>query len=128
MSDLMDRLDAPDARKWEHEEGDVLVGTIVNLGTFTGDYGTSRTVTVDPEDGTTESGSALTEKESLIFYASASVAANELEAAGPKIGDRIGIKYHGTRPGKSGNDYKLYRIAVEHRDRLVDGLDSGDGW
>lgn len=133
MSDrLMDALDAPDARKWEGDsEGDFVIGTILKLGTFTGEYGTSPTVIIQVQSGQ-EGGQPMEEGESVIFYASATVARNELENADPRAGDRIGVKYHGTATGKSGNDYKKFKVAVERVDRLQGQLDeppaeSGDG-
>jgi hypothetical protein len=132
-ADLMDRLDAPEARRWEYEaEGDTLVGTVLNLGTFTGDYGSSPTVTVEAEEGSAENGESIEAGEAIIFYASPKIAQDELEAAAPNVGDRIGIRYHGERQPKRGeNAYKVFKVAVERRDGLKEQLAApagDDGW
>jgi hypothetical protein len=129
MSSILDRLEAPDARRWEFEdEGDQLVGEVIALGTYTGEYGESRTVTVMPDvSTTTESGSKVQPGEPLIFYASAKLAADALEAEDPSVGDQIGIRYNGERSSKDGkNSYKLIRIAVQHVSPVIAGLDAKD--
>jgi hypothetical protein len=123
VANLIDQLDAPQARKWEYEEGDVLIGTVLQLGTYSGDYGTCRTVVVEPEEGTTEEGNGDAANEPLLFYASAKTAADELDNSDVAVGDRIGIQYHGMREAKgSGNKYHLFRIGVEKADKLADAI------
>ena len=129
MSSLLDKVNAPSARRWEFTEGDLLIGEVTGLGSYTGEYGTSRTVTVYPSKETTEDGKAVS-AEPLIFFASSSVAAQELDQADPQVGDEIAIKYHGEKPTKTGgNTYKLFRIAVEHTNKLAKAVEeTGGGW
>lgn len=127
MSDWLDGLDAPDARRWEFsKEGDQLVGEVVGVGTFTGDYGTSPTVTIMPDvANTTEDGSKVKEGEALIFYASAKIAADEFEAKRPAVGDLLAIRYKGERDTKDGkNTYKVFAFAIQKA--VVAALDSAD--
>ncbi len=118
MSNWYEAVDAPDARRWEYEEGDLLVGSIVAIGEYSGEYGTSQTVTVDPDKPSTEAGKAL--KEQVVVYASPTVLARKLKDAGLRVGDKVAIKYHGETSAKDGrNTYKNFGVAVDRAQGLA---------
>lgn len=135
-SDWLEGLDAPDARRWEFEQdGDQLVGEVVATGTFTGDYGTSNTVTIMPDvENTTEDGSKVQPGEALIFYASSKIAADEFEAKRPAVGDLLAIRYKGERSTKDGkNSYKVFAFAIQkavlaNLDKAAEGSDAKADW
>lgn len=105
---LTQRLDEPTPPKWEHEPGDKLLGTVVDLGTYEGEYGSSPTVTIDAVEGSTEAGgTAIAPGERRIFYASRTVARSKVEGKKPQIGDRIGIAYKGIPDGREYHDYAV---------------------
>lgn len=120
-NDLFDKLDEEPASGWHPQEGDKIVGTVTHIGEWTGEYGTSKTVTIEVEDGSTEGGESdeggvAIEAGSLrTFYASSTAAASQLDKANPSVGDRIGVAYKGLATGKSGREYHDYRIAVDRK-------------
>jgi hypothetical protein len=65
-----------DGRKWEHEEGDVLEGTILEVSEFDGGYGDTIAFVIEPVVGlTTEAGgddSAVSADDPLKWYATRS--------------------------------------------------------
>jgi hypothetical protein len=113
--DLFDKLEQEPATSWSPEDGDKLVGTVTAIGTWTGEYGTSTTVTIEAEKGSTEEGEAIAAGELRTFYASSTAAASQLERANPSVGDRIGVAYKGKATGKSGREYHDYRVAVDRK-------------
>lgn len=114
MSDWKDALDAPEARKWEYEEGDTFSGEVLDVGSYTGEYGTSPTVTIMPDSDTTEGGVPVSTDEPLIFFASPKLANDEVERLDPKVGDLFAIKYKGDKPTKDGKStYKVFRAAIK---------------
>jgi hypothetical protein len=119
--DLFDKLDQEPATSWVPEEDDKLVGTVTALGTWTGEYGTSQTVTIEVEKGSTEEGEAIEAGSLRTFYASSTAAASQLERANPSVGDRIGVAYKGKATGKSGREYHDYRVAVDRKVPLAPG-------
>jgi hypothetical protein len=114
-TDLFDKLDQEPASSWVPEDGDKLVGTVTSIGSWTGDYGTSTTVTIEVEKGSTEEGEQIDAGELRTFYASSTAAASQLERANPSVGDRIGVAYKGKATGKSGREYHDYRVAVDRK-------------
>lgn len=99
-----DRLDSF-AELWKPEEGDTLVGTIVEIDQRDSDYGHGQypIITVAREDGL-----------EFAFHAFHSVAKNELARLEPVTGEKIGIKYLGEKTPKGGGKaYKSYRIKID---------------
>ena len=130
LGSWLDQLEAPDARRWEFEDdGDTLVGEVVGLGEYTGEYGTSRTVTILPDvENTLEKGERVQAGEPLIFYASAKIAADELDAKDPRVGDELGIAYKGEKSSKDGkNTYKVFRMAIKRNSAVASELKQDAG-
>jgi hypothetical protein len=117
--DLFDKLDQEPAKAWVPEEDDKIVGTVTFIGEWTGDYGTSKTVTIETEKGSTEEGEAIEVGSLRTFYASSTAAASQLERANPSVGDRIGVAYKGKQTGKAGREYHDYRVAVDRKVALA---------
>jgi hypothetical protein len=113
--DLFEKLDQEQAKAWIPEDGDKLVGTVTHIGEWTGEYGTSVTVTIEAEKGSTEEGEAIEPESLRTFYASSTAAASQLERANPSVGDRIGVAYKGKATGKAGREYHDYRVAVDRK-------------
>src|SRR5207244_9608199 len=78
-----DALDAPEAEPWRPEVGEKLVGEVVEVDEFTGDYGTAPTVTIQPEDG----------GEPLKVFGFGTVLKDKIERANPQVGDIVGVKF-----------------------------------
>jgi hypothetical protein len=107
---LIEKADAPTPPKWDHKEGDVLIGTVLELGTYEGEYGKSKTVAVECAEGSTEQGEPIKVGYACTFYASRTVAASKLEKAlarGLRAGDAIVIRAKGYVDGKAYFDYGL---------------------
>lgn len=101
---LEDRLDR-DSESWRPEPGDKLVGTVVEVSTFQGDYQPYPVIEVEKDDGTV-----------WAFHAYHTVAKNEIARLEPAEGDKIGIKYFGkvkTKPGSKYDSYEKYAIKVQ---------------
>ena len=86
---------------WRPEPGDKLIGVVIGLGSRVGEYGEYPIVSVRTDDG-----------QDFAFHAFHTVARGELETLQPKLGDRIGIAYHGPHPTKG---YERYRIVIVRR-------------
>lgn len=118
--DLFEKLDQEQAKAWVPEEGDKIVGTVTHIGEWTGEFGTSTTVTIEVEDGSTEEGEPIEAGALRTFYASSTAAASQLERANPSVGDRIGVAYKGKAAGKkSGREYHDYRVAIDRKVALA---------
>jgi hypothetical protein len=83
---------------WRPNAGDKLIGVVIGLESRSGEYGEYPIVSVRTDDG-----------HDLAFHAFHTVARGELEKLPPKLGDRIGIAYHGPHPVKG---YERYRIVI----------------
>jgi hypothetical protein len=94
-----ERLDSF-AEAWRPEAGDKLIGTVVDLDERDSDFGDEPypIVTVLTDTG-----------DERAFHGFHTVARNELAKQRPKVGERIGIAYHGL----SDKGYERYRIIVE---------------
>jgi hypothetical protein len=90
-------LEFPEA--WRPKVGDYLIGKVVSLDERDGEYGSYPIVTVSRADGTR-----------LAFHAFHTVARGELARLRPKIGDEIGIKYHGKDAERG---YERYTMRVD---------------
>lgn len=102
---LEDRLDAP-APAWRPEPGDRLIGIVVDVGTREGTYGPYPVVTVESEEDGCD----------LAFHGFHSVARQELARLKVRVGDRIGLAYHGRRTSKGGDEYESYVIRVDREE------------
>ncbi len=110
MSNLAEQLDV-DPEKWAHEENDKLLGEVVEVGTYEGEYGACSTYTIRAEHGSTEEGGKpIPEGAEMILYASRTVLRNKLDSIRPRVGDRLGVKYLGIPDGR---EYHNYRIKHE---------------
>jgi hypothetical protein len=116
--DFMEQLDQEvEARKWEFEEGDTLVGTVVSIFEGEGDYGPYKGYVVSPEkENTTEDGGsneAVSADDHLVWYVNENSAARRsIPAAGISIGDRLGVKYVGERKAKNDRTFKKFNVRV----------------
>jgi hypothetical protein len=101
MSTLDDALNAEFAPAWRPQAGDTLTGEVVGIGERVGyDDEVYPIITVRTDDG------------ELAFHAFHTVARNELAKARPAIGEVIGVKYAGQKPGARGS-YHAYRVVVD---------------
>jgi hypothetical protein len=111
-----------DSRKWEFEEGDRLVGIVVDTYEADGEYGPYTGYVVEPEpEHTTEAGgdsSAVSKDDPLVWYVNDnSAAARSIPRAGIEVGDRLGVKYVGIETAKkSGREFKKFNVKVEKAD------------
>jgi len=113
MSNLANSLDRDPAEWWEHEEGDKLVGTVVDRSTRVSEYGPYEIVTVEAEGESTEkSGKPIPEGEERAYHANSTIGKTDVPKLDPRVGDSFGVKYLGVPQGK---DYKLYRHRLERR-------------
>lgn len=121
MSDgFVEALDQDEVefRKWECEEGDTLVGTVVSIIEGDGDYGPYKGYVVAPEeDNTTEDGGsseAISADDLLVWYVNDNSAAKKsIPSSGIAEGDRLGVKYVGERESKGGRTFKKYNVKVQ---------------
>jgi hypothetical protein len=86
---------------WRPNPGDKLVGVVIGLETRAGEYGEYPIVTVRTDAG-----------QDFAFHAYHTVAERELAKLQPRVGDRIGIAYHGLHLSKG---YERYRIVIVRR-------------
>ena len=108
---FMDMLDSfPEG--WRPTPGDKLVGVTIGLETRTTEYGDYPIVTLRTDEG-----------RDFAFHAYHTVARRELEKLQPKVGDRIGIAYHGPHPTRN---YERYRIVIARATGGDDESTSGD--
>ena len=96
--------------KWSHDK-DIIVGRVVDLDSYTGEFGSCKTIVIAAVEGSTEEGgSPIPAGEFRTVYASRTVLANKTEKAlerGLKIGDRIAIKHFGRPEGREYENYDL---------------------
>jgi hypothetical protein len=99
--------------KWAHNL-DLIVGELVDVDSYTGEYGSCQTLIIMAADGSTENaGAMIPPGEQRTVYASRTVLRNKVEKAlgkGLKPGDRIAIKHFG-RP--EGRDYESYDLRFQ---------------
>lgn len=94
FTDLLDSF--PEG--WRPTPGDKLIGVVIGLESRTNEYGEHPIVTVRTDDG-----------KDYAFHAFHTVAKGELAKLQPKVGDRIGVAYHGPHLTKG---YERYRIVI----------------
>jgi hypothetical protein len=117
MISLLDRLENI-SEPWLHESGDVLIGEVVDIDSRESEYGRYQIVVVETEKGSTEQGGkAIPIGSERAFHAMRTVPRNEIAKQKPKIGERLGVKFHGTAPR---GDYAAYKIRVERQSPPLD--------
>jgi hypothetical protein len=97
-----DRLDRQPTA-WRPDEGDRLIGTVVEVGERESNYGGTYPIVVVENDAGTE----------VVVHAHHVVLRDELAQQRPRRGDRIGIRYLGRDADRG---YERYRVVVEHTD------------
>jgi hypothetical protein len=106
---LREQAQAETPPKWDHTDGDTLTGTLLELGSYEGEYGSSVTLIIEVAGGgSTEQGEPLQDEYVCTFYASRTVAEKKVDGAlkrGLKPGDLVAIQAKGTPAGKSYFDY-----------------------
>jgi hypothetical protein len=122
MNSLLENQDEFDdldsfAEAWMAKPGDRLIGTVTGLSSRISDYDATKypivTVRTDSSGRSTEDGQPIPAGTEKAFHAFRTVAKNELAQLRPRLGDRIGIAYH----GKSEHaDWHSYRIKVPGRE------------
>ena len=110
---LAERLDRDPAEWWEHEEGDRLIGVVVDRGTRLSEFGAYEVISVEVTEASTEKGGKkIPVGEERAYHASSSIGKQDVPKLDPRIGDGFGVKYLGVPEGK---DYKLYRHRLDRR-------------
>jgi hypothetical protein len=100
---IEDRLDRGFPEAWKPAPGDKLVGTVTEVGERDGGFGSYPIIGVLTDDG-----------DEFSVHAYHTVLRNEVAQQRPRVGDRIGIAYHGKKDdGEKG--YERYRVIVEHQ-------------
>lgn len=113
MSSLADSLDRDPAEWWEHEEGDKLIGSVVDRSTRTSEYGPYEIVTIVAEEGSTEKGGkAIPVGDERSYHANSTIGKQDVASMNPQVGDDFGVKYLGIPTGK---DYKLFRHRMDRK-------------
>lgn len=131
---LEERLNAS-AEAWRSEQGDKMLGTVVDLDTRDSEYGTPYpivTVLVEGGTSTEKGGTPIQAGVERAWHAFHTVARNELKKQRPQVGDRIGVVDNGiSEPKAAGmSGAHLYKVVVE-RDEKPATVDwsamAGDG-
>ena len=97
MTTIQDQLDREFAPAWKPASGDKIVGTVTDLTSREGEYGTYPIVTLNTGD------------REVALHCFHEVLANELARIAPKVGDRVGVKYVGKDPDKGYHRYRVRR-------------------
>lgn len=116
--------------KWNHDK-DLIVGKVADLDSYTGEYGSCKTIMVEAAAKSTEDGgSPIPVGEYRTVYASRTVLANKTAKAlerGLKVGDRIAIQHFGRPEGREYENYDLKFEAAVESDIDMDVSDFGQG-
>jgi hypothetical protein len=102
---IEDRLDRGFPEAWKPAPGDKLVGTVTEVGERDGGFGSYPIIGVLTDAG-----------DEFNCHAYHTVLRNEVAKQRPRVGDRIGIAYHGKKDGEKDGEkgYERYRVIVEH--------------
>jgi hypothetical protein len=111
---IQDELDRDFAPAWKPAPGDKVVGTVTDLTSRDGEYGTYPIVTLNTGDG------------EVALHCFHEVLANELARIAPKVGDQLGVKYVGRHPERGYHIYRVRRAGDESFDWGRFGDTSGD--
>jgi hypothetical protein len=108
--DLLDGLSEDEGKPWIPDDDDDpspegIQGRVKFRGEIGSDYGTDPIPLVELEsaDGTVWS-----------VRGYATVLRNQINKADPQIGDFMACRFFGVKAGKSGRDYKNFKVAVKH--------------
>lgn len=136
MTDLLDQLDEPQAESWVAEEGDKIAGRILNVDVTDLGHGPYPILTIEVQGGTLK-GEPLTPGETRACHLMATVQSNEVgfnrdtgrwdPERKPRRGGSIGMKYHGKKQGRNGNEYDSWRVIYTEPAPVLDQLDADDG-
>jgi hypothetical protein len=103
MRNAMQSDDGSPPQLWHAEAGDQLIGELVRLEERETRVGTAQVAIIADAD----SGQLWS------VFLTRTVLKNEFERQAPRPGDVVGIKYHGTRPFRSGEGtYHHYTVRV----------------
>lgn len=105
QDDMLDELDEEPAYAdaWIAEnEGDTIIGEVVNVSERDGEYGRYTIVTILPDGQDTP----------LAVHCTGSVLTGRVQEDNPQAGDRYAIRYAGKRDSKNGRTYKDWRTAL----------------
>jgi hypothetical protein len=86
------------AEGWRPNVGDKLIGIVIGIESRTTEFGEYPILTIRTDEG-----------DDFAFHAYHTVAKREIEKLQPRVGDRIGIAYHGPHPTRG---YERYRIVI----------------
>jgi hypothetical protein len=84
---------------WKPKPGDILVGTVERYSTGQTMYGPCRTVILRRDDG-----------ERVSLWLSSKVLLSQFEQHQPRVGERVGVRYHGKHPERG---YKRFSLLVD---------------
>jgi len=110
----MSDMDLRESRGWRPAEGDTLIGTVVEVSRNWSDYARAYypIVTVQSEGENSEL---------IAVHCFHAVLKDRILALRPVVGDRIGIKYVGSRDGKQpGTTVNLYTVRVQGKTNAGD--------
>ena len=94
------------AEGWKPEKGEVIVGTVIDVEFFTGEYGTYPIITVETTDG-----------QEVNIHGFHTVLKNEIVKKRPQAGDKIAVAYHGKKEGKRGGAaYESYALRLKREE------------
>lgn len=95
---------------WQPEPGSLVVGQVAYVSEGEGNWGPYPMLAVITRDG-----------EGVMIHGFHTVLRNELERQDPQTGDRIAVKYMGTKPSKKeGQDpTHIYNVVVDHSRTVV---------
>lgn len=127
---MKSRLQATKAPAWiPTQQGDVLIGEVVNRSTRSNDNGDYEVIVVQPTEVTVGGKSSFlvgregeeTTYESgtpLAWHAIGRVGARAVHDANPQYGDEVGVLFDGTAiaqagPGK-GKSYRIFKVVCDH--------------
>ena len=110
---LTERLDTFPEPWGGRKKGDKLIGELVDRDTRASEYGDPYEIlTVDAEEGSIMDGKPITGE--YAWHAFHTMSRNEVARRNPRIGERVGIAYHGTGEAAPGmNAPERYRVLVE---------------
>lgn len=101
MASIRDRI-SRDAEPWKPDEGDFVIGVVLDVQTREGEYGDYLLVTLETDDGR--------EVEVHGFH---TTLRNELMKLDPRVGDELAVRYLGKKTSATGASYYAYRVVIE---------------
>ena len=99
----------------EADHDKVVVGTLVDVGNFTGDFGDSPVLLLDRGEG--DHSAKTPNSRFLKYFVFGSVATGEYERLRPRLGEQLGIAYKGKGQVQSGaykgKPYEVWTFMVD---------------